>query len=372
MTKLFRFKERGQMIVIAAVLLPVLVGMAGMAIDIGSYSSERRTLQNAADSIALAAARELPDQTAAQAAGQSWATKNNIDLNQVTITITGGNTAPAVSADIAKSHNFSFVKIVGINSKPVSARAKAIKASYGGGAGIVPWSITQGTLDWAGQQGPGATVIMKYDAEGGENGNFGAIRIDGPGSNVYGDSVKYGSDQVACAEGTANCTAGACPGTYPATCSENSPTCDGPECHPETGNVIGKTREGIEFRINYTSTSCDSLVEAFGTPDQVTGKYQLNPNCNPWTDGPGSCPTETSICSRRVMMIPVVDEFGNGQSPATITRFALVFLMPLANGKCTGNSCEIQGIFINADVNARSLAGTYDAGAPVHFVRLTE
>ena len=53
---LFKRGERGQAIIIVALLLPVLLGMAGMAVDIGSYASERRTLQNAADSIALAAA----------------------------------------------------------------------------------------------------------------------------------------------------------------------------------------------------------------------------------------------------------------------------------------------------------------------------
>ena len=58
--------ERGQVAMIAAGLLPVLLGMTGLAVDVGSYMSERRQLQNAADSIALAGAQELPDEDAAR------------------------------------------------------------------------------------------------------------------------------------------------------------------------------------------------------------------------------------------------------------------------------------------------------------------
>ena len=65
--KLLRRRERGQVLMMAALLLPVLLGMAGMAVDVGSYASDRRQLQNAADSIALAAAQELPDEGDAQA-----------------------------------------------------------------------------------------------------------------------------------------------------------------------------------------------------------------------------------------------------------------------------------------------------------------
>ena len=79
MMRVFRFFKRsvtegGQVIVLAAVALPVLLGMVGMGLDLGSYASERRSLQNAADSIALAAAQGLPDESAAQSAGQQYAT----------------------------------------------------------------------------------------------------------------------------------------------------------------------------------------------------------------------------------------------------------------------------------------------------------
>lgn len=369
MQKQHWLREGGQVVLITALLVPVMLGMAGMAVDIGSYASERRSLQNAADSIALAAAQELPDEAAAVAAGETWAAKNSIDLTNLTITVTGGSVEPKVTASINDEHEFAFIRILGVSDGDVSARAAATKNSFGGGAGIVPWSVTQDTVDTAGN---GALVTMKYDATGVENGNFGAIRIDGPGSSTYNTSVKYGSGTVACAVTAPNCVASACPGTYPSVCAETSPECDGPECDPQTGNMVGPTRTGTDFRMTYTSTECDSFEKAFPTQD-ANGVYDLNPDCNPWLDGPGKCDTATDLCSRRVLIIPVIDDFGNGGSdPVTLQRFALVYLEGYESGKCSGDSCEIMGHFVKADVNPFGLAGSFDPTALIHFVRLAE
>ena len=351
--------------------------MTGMAVDIGAYASERRDLQNAADAIALAAARDLPDAATADAVADQWAVKNDIDPNDVTVTITGGTTDPKVHVEVERDHEFSFIRVIGIDSKEVGAVAAAKKFSHGGGAGIVPWSITQATVDWAEAQGNGAVVTMKYDSNGGQNGNFGAVRIDGNGASDYEDGVKFGSDSVICAQGVANCTTGACPGTFPATCAENAPECDGQECTPKTGNVIGPTRDATDLRMNNTSAACDTFVETFAGPD-ANGKYALNPQCNPWLDGgAGQCPTpDTSPyakCSRRVIVIPVVDGYGNGSSSdVTILRFALVYLQGYDNGKCQGSNCEIKGNFVRADVNTGGLAGVYDEQSSIHFSKLTE
>jgi putative Flp pilus-assembly TadE/G-like protein len=360
-----RFRsQRGQVLVIVALMLPTLVAMAGMAIDVGSYASDRTTLQNAADSIALAASQELPDTGEATAAAEDWAARNNIDLADLELQFTGqspGVPNPKVRVTIERSHEFHFMGVVGINEKDVAASATSMKASYGGGDGIVPWSVTQDTVDASPN---GSTITMKYDADGGDIGNFGAIRIDGPGANTYNNSVKYGSSNYACAQGTPNCTPGACPGTYPEVCAETSPECDGPDCTPQTGNLVGPTATGVDYRMNNASTDCDSFAETFSGPDSG-GRYFLDPQCNPWIDG-GSGGT-------RVIIIPIVDTFGTGASdPATITGFALVYLEGYDAGKCQGNSCEIKGRFVRADLSANALAGIYNAQALVQFSRLTE
>jgi len=356
--------QRGQVLIIFAILLPSLLGMAGMAIDVGGYAADRRHLQNAADAIALAAAQELPDVDAANTVALNWAEDNDIDSDDLTlhfIAVSPGNPNPKIRVTIDRDHRFTFINILGVDPHPVQGQSAAIKASYGGSDGIVPWTVTQETVDAATN---GDIVTMKYDATGAEAGNFGAIRIDGPGAQTYNSSVKYGSTTYACAQGTANCTPGACPGTYPQTCAETAPECDGPDCTPQTGNLIGPTADGVDYRMNNASNSCDSFGETFSGPD-ADGRYHLESVCNPWL------PNVTG--ATRVIIIPIVDDFGNGTSnPATITGFALIYLEGYDAGKCQGNSCEIKGRFVRADLSARALAGAYDEDALVQFSRLAE
>jgi len=252
--------QRGQIIIVAAILLPILLAMAGLAVDVGSYAAERRNLQNAADAIALAAARDLPDQTAAQASAQTYAAKNGIAPSNMTVTVTGGSTTPTVRVVINKSHSFAFMAIVGIGSRAVGGIASAGKFSLGGGSGVVPWAVTENTVNAA---TPGSLVTLKYDSTNANNGNFGIIDIDGQGSSVYGNSATYGASDTACSTATSTCGTTSCPGSFPSTCAENSPTCDGPDCDPETGNKVGDTQNAIDFRMQHTSANCDSFDEVF-------------------------------------------------------------------------------------------------------------
>jgi hypothetical protein len=73
-----------------------------------------------------------------------------------------------------------------------------------------------------------------------------------------------------------------------------------------------------------------------------------------------------------VIIIPVIDEFGNGSSdPVEIQRFAILFLEGY-DGSCTGSSCDIEARFVNANVTTGALAGAYDADAPIQFAKLIE
>ena len=49
-----RDEETGQVLMMFVLLIPILLGMVGMAIDVGTFASHRRSLQNSADAIALA------------------------------------------------------------------------------------------------------------------------------------------------------------------------------------------------------------------------------------------------------------------------------------------------------------------------------
>ena len=57
--------ESGQVLVFVAFILTVIVGMAALVVDVGSWYQAHRHLQTAADAAALAGAQELPNQSLA-------------------------------------------------------------------------------------------------------------------------------------------------------------------------------------------------------------------------------------------------------------------------------------------------------------------
>src|SRR5579885_2602093 len=70
--------ERGQSLVVWALALVVLIGMAGLTLDGSNTLENRRKLQNAADAAALAGAYDLPGSTTqAKTDATQWLTKNN-------------------------------------------------------------------------------------------------------------------------------------------------------------------------------------------------------------------------------------------------------------------------------------------------------
>ncbi|HYM16327.1 MAG TPA: pilus assembly protein TadG-related protein [Dehalococcoidia bacterium] len=349
-------RERGQVFIAAALLLPVLLGMSALAVDLGSYAGERRSLQNSADAIALAAAQDLPDATAAQATAQTWATKNGVSLSNLTVTIGGGNTSPQVSVSITKPHAFAFIGALGVGPQNVGAKAVAAKFSPGAIGGLMPWAITQATVD---ATAPGQPVTIKYGAGGGTTGNYGAIDIDGNGANTYRSTIEHGAQGVVCSSAMPNCSPSSCPGPN---CAENAQSCTGPQCPSEPGNMVGPTDQGVQYRLDHTTAACSSFSSVF-TPNG--SGYNLTPACNPWSAGACPQPDNGAACSRRVIVIPIVDQFGNGKKPVTVLGFALLWLDSSSGGVVTGR-------FVNANVDMGALTGGYDPNSLIHFAKLIQ
>ncbi len=73
--------ERGQVAVIAAILMVAFVGMMAFAIDTGSVYETRRNLQTVADSAALAGVQELPENpTLAVQTAVNYAALNGVTI----------------------------------------------------------------------------------------------------------------------------------------------------------------------------------------------------------------------------------------------------------------------------------------------------
>lgn len=212
-----------------------------------------------------------------------------------------------------------------------------------GHRGVVPWAVEEETASAATS---GDVIVLKYDSSGGGWFGFATMRTDGVGASDYEQAAKYGSSLVVCSEGSLRCETTACPGTYPSACAETSPECDGPDCAPKTGNMVGPTRDAVDHRMSNTTTSCDTFAEAFAGPD-IDGNYTVTLACDP--AGAGACATLTSQCSRRIVVLPIVASFESGSTaPFTITAFRLFYIEGYGSGGCAGSSCEVEGRFVNA------------------------
>jgi len=125
--------ERGQAMMVFALALPVLLGLIGMAVDVGFAAHQREQEQSAADAAALAGADVLLNggsTSAAQSAVISYAQKNGYQSSDVTVQIppqSGAHTGQSgfVAVLIQHKQPTFFVRAVRINSVNVTARAVA-------------------------------------------------------------------------------------------------------------------------------------------------------------------------------------------------------------------------------------------------------
>ena len=126
-------EQRGQIVVIAALLAPVILGMAGIAIDLGFAMHERAKAANAADAAALAGADVLlngGEIDQARSAALTYALKNGYDSTKTTAYIppTSGphqGDSTYVEVRIATTNPTFFMRVLHIDSTAVGVRAVA-------------------------------------------------------------------------------------------------------------------------------------------------------------------------------------------------------------------------------------------------------
>lgn len=124
----------GQVLLIVALMLPVLCGMMGLAIDVGSFYQLKRRMQTAADAGAAAAAQEVKrkssDSQISQAARSGTASNGFDGSKGDVITVnrpptSGPNAGNRDFVEVIISQNAPtyFIRVLGINSATVQARA---------------------------------------------------------------------------------------------------------------------------------------------------------------------------------------------------------------------------------------------------------
>lgn len=114
----FPKRQRGAVAVVVGIAIFVLVGMIGLALDLGQMFVNKTELQNAADACALAAARELDGNAdaldRADAAGVLVGTQNLVGFQKTAVTLT----ADAITYSEQLSPNSTYVN----NASPAKAK----------------------------------------------------------------------------------------------------------------------------------------------------------------------------------------------------------------------------------------------------------
>ncbi len=144
-----------------------MLGMCAMAIDVGTWYQQKRSLQNAADAGALAGAAYLP---------VSWSSAGTAAGSEYAKNISGGAVSYQQSSTYAPNDSITvtasrpaqsfFATLFGHGTITVKATAKATVAQNGGGA--VPWGVMKGSYT------PGTTYKIYTNNTGPNNG---AIRL---------------------------------------------------------------------------------------------------------------------------------------------------------------------------------------------------
>ena len=121
-------KEDGQVLVMVALLLGVLLAFAALVIDVGTMYVAKREMQTAADAGALAGAQELPNAGDAKGKANDYAKKNGGEI--VTPNTPYNGDSNKIEVVSSKKVNYIFANIFEPGgSANISARAVAMKVA---------------------------------------------------------------------------------------------------------------------------------------------------------------------------------------------------------------------------------------------------
>lgn len=135
----------GQVLVLFALVMLVLMGFAALATDVGMAYNQKTNLQSAADAAALAGAMKLPNTGDAMSVAVSYAGKNGLkatengvkkDGDTVTATVPYNGNSDTIEVVCTRTVKYSFASALGFTEKDVSARAVAQKQSQWAGEAL--------------------------------------------------------------------------------------------------------------------------------------------------------------------------------------------------------------------------------------------
>ena len=185
--------QRGQSMVLSVVFLTVLMGMAALVIDVGSWYRAHRAAQSTADASALAGAQALPDTTQATALANQYVSKNGgSGAGGTAITFSRQDyETDTIQVTVTRPHPGFFAKLFGLSTVSVKGRATARAWNVSSVRGVAPITVnykhpllncTRGTKPTCNPTFGVPTTLTLEDihTSGGKDaaGSFGLINLD--------------------------------------------------------------------------------------------------------------------------------------------------------------------------------------------------
>ncbi|WP_394173035.1 pilus assembly protein TadG-related protein [Guptibacillus hwajinpoensis] len=173
--------ERGNVAVMFAISMTVLLGATAMVVDIGRLYHEKRILQNAMDASALAGAQGLlTSQASASTLAKEYADKNAFPIGSGDLTITSQSIKVAKESTVP----MTFARIFGIQQASVSASAKAEVGLLKSVKRITPITIEYTAIPHETQ--------LKCGNPGENKGNCGYLDINSNGASGLATNIING------------------------------------------------------------------------------------------------------------------------------------------------------------------------------------
>ncbi len=316
--------ERGQVVIIVALLIVSLVGVLALAVDVGSMYQERRHVQTVADSAALAGAQDLPEEPGeAVQTAIAYAALNGVTITESDVVLSNTylpSDSPFEFDTIRVNPTgidaqLFFAPVLNIDSATVNAAATAVAGGPKSMDGVLPWTIP--LVDYE-ELTPGELYDMKvgpFDKT--TSGWFQAMRFDGGGSNEFRENIINGcEDEIWVGD------------WYPV----------------EPGNMAGPTTQGVIQRLDGDTHTFEEVVDpiTFAVTNGSCPRIVFIPLIQ---DRPANPSEDVQIVKFAIFFIEEVEEEDSGGQPQSIVsgRFAKS-IIAVSSGEITGYSGGIKVI----------------------------
>ncbi|MGI6119142.1 MAG: pilus assembly protein TadG-related protein [Desulfosporosinus sp.] len=226
-------KEEGSILVIVALSITVLLGMAALSLDIGSAYLQACQLQKAVDAAVYSVGRQLPVNSNDEEARNkikdsaiSYAALNGLEgLTREDVLLEGvvSGSCTEIKVKATQTINLNFARVLGLSTLDFTRSAKAKLSPLSKVSGVAPLGVKKSELQTRIENGDLTHVVLKYGAGGGTQSSFGALDLDGQGGGAsdYRLWLTHG---------------------YP------GEVCVGDILIEESGNMVGPTYQGFSAR----------------------------------------------------------------------------------------------------------------------------